>query len=129
MAFLLTTYLVKRQLSTKLYASLFVFYFFKQQICIFSQKLSNENKQQLHKIQKGPTSLLYHVLLKKQNECIDYRLIILFFNILSYSEVPNRRADRNKRAGLETNSTLPAFLLSKLINEQGGIFGLLHEKL
>ena len=25
--------------------------------------------------------------------------------------------------------TLPAFLLSKLINEQGGIFRLLHEKL
>ena len=46
-----------------------------------------------------------------------------------YSEVPNRRADRNKQAGLEKNSTLPAFLLSKLINEQGGIFCLLHEKL
>ena len=27
------------------------------------------------------------------------------------------------------NSTLPAFLLSKLINEQDGIFCLLHEKL
>ena len=27
------------------------------------------------------------------------------------------------------NSTLPAFLLSKVINEQGGIFCLLHEKL
>ena len=40
-----------------------------------------------------------------------------------YSEVPaNRRAVRNKRAGLGKNSTLPAFLLSKLINEQGGIF-------
>ena len=47
----------------------------------------------------------------------------------SYSEVPNRRADRNKRAGLRKNSTLPAFLLSKLINEQGEIFCLLHEKL
>ena len=46
-----------------------------------------------------------------------------------YSEVPNRRADWNKRAGLEKNSTLPAFLLSKLINEQGGIFCLLHKKL
>ena len=46
-----------------------------------------------------------------------------------YSEVPNRRADRNKQAGLEKNSTLPAFLLSKLINKQGGIFCLLHEKL
>ena len=49
--------------------------------------------------------------------------------LLNYSEVPNRRADRNKRAGLEKNSILPAFLLSKLINEQSGIFGLLHEKL
>ena len=46
-----------------------------------------------------------------------------------YSEVPNRRADLNKRAGLGKNSTLPAFLLSNLINEQGGIFRLLHEKL
>ena len=47
----------------------------------------------------------------------------------TYSEVPNRRADRNKRAGLGKKSTLPAFVLSKLINEQGGIFCLLHEKL
>ena len=46
-----------------------------------------------------------------------------------YSEVPNRRADRNKQAGLEKNSILPAFLLSKSINKQGGIFCLLHEKL
>ena len=46
-----------------------------------------------------------------------------------YSEVPNRRADRHNRAGLEKNSILPAFLLSKLIDKQGGIFGLLHEKL
>ena len=45
-----------------------------------------------------------------------------------YSEVPNRRADRNKRAGLEKIAKL-AYLLSKLINEQGGIFRLLHEKL
>ena len=48
---------------------------------------------------------------------------------IAYSEVPNRRADRNKRAGLGKDSTLPAFLLSKLINEQGGILCLLHEKL
>ena len=40
----------------------------------------------------------------------------------SYSEVPNRRADRNKQAGLEESATLLAYLLSKLINEQGGIF-------
>ena len=46
-----------------------------------------------------------------------------------YSEVPNRRAGRNKRAGLEKSATLLAYLLSKLINEQGGIFRLLHEKL
>jgi hypothetical protein len=30
---------------------------------------------------------------------------------------------------LEKNATLLAYLLSKLINEQGGIFCLLHEKL
>ena len=48
---------------------------------------------------------------------------------VNYSEVPNRRADRNKRAGLEKSATLLAYLLSKLINEQGGIFRLLHEKL
>ena len=40
---------------------------------------------------------------------------------ISYSEVPNRRADRNKRAGLEKNATLLAYLLSKSINEQGGM--------
>ena len=45
-----------------------------------------------------------------------------------YSEVPNRRADQNKQAGLEKSATLLAYLLSKLINEQGGIFRLLHEK-
>ena len=42
--------------------------------------------------------------------------------MFNYSEVPNRRADRNKRAGLEKSGTLLAYLLSKLINEQGGIF-------
>ena len=49
--------------------------------------------------------------------------------VVVYSEVPNRRADRNKRAGLEKSATLLAYLLSKLINEQGGIFCLLHDKL
>ena len=39
-----------------------------------------------------------------------------------YSEVSNRRADQNKQAGLEETETLLAYLLSKLINEQGGIF-------
>ena len=46
-----------------------------------------------------------------------------------YSEVPNTRADRNKRAGLEKSATLLAYLLSKLINKQGRMFRLLHEKL
>ena len=46
-----------------------------------------------------------------------------------YSEVPNKRADRNKRAGSEKSGTLLAYLLSKLISKQGGIFRLLHEKL
>ena len=50
-------------------------------------------------------------------------------NCIFATEVPNRRADRNKRAGLEKSATLLAYLLSKLINEQGGIFRLLHEKL
>ena len=45
------------------------FNFFKQRLCIFCQKLSNENKQRLYKIQKSLTSLFYHVLLIKQNEC------------------------------------------------------------
>ena len=42
-----------------------------------------------------------------------------------YCEVPHRRADRNKRADLEKSTTLLAYFLSKLINEQGGIFRLL----
>ena len=47
----------------------YFFNFFKQRLCIFSQKLSNENKQRLYKIRKRPTSLFYHVMLIKQNEC------------------------------------------------------------
>ena len=39
--------------------------------------------------------------------------------MMNYSEVPNTRADLNKRAGLEKSATLLAYLLSKLINEQG----------
>ena len=47
----------KRQLSTKQYASLlFILLFFKQRLYIFCQKLSNENKQRLYKIQKRPTT-------------------------------------------------------------------------
>ena len=49
--------------------------------------------------------------------------------VCTYSEVPNRRADRNKRAGLEKKCHPACLLLSKSINEQGGIFRLLHEKL
>ena len=49
--------------------------------------------------------------------------------VSTYSEVPNRRADRKQRAGLEKTATLLPYLLSKLIKEQGGIFHLLHEKL
>ena len=72
MAFLLTTYLVKSQLCIyKIVYKLFIYFsFFKQRLCIFSEKLSNENKQRLYKIQKRPTSLFYHVLLIKQNECM-----------------------------------------------------------
>ena len=50
------------------------------------------------------------------------------FDLLTeYSEVPNRRADRNKRAGLEKKGHPACLLLSKLINEQSGFFCLLHE--
>ena len=56
--------------------------------------------------------------------------IFIFCNSsLIYSEVPNRPADRNKRAGLEKNATLLAYSLSKSINEQGGIFRLLNENM
>ena len=53
---------------------------------------------------------------------------LVIFSKYVYSEVPNTRADRNKRAGLEKNATLLAYLLCKSINKQGGIFHLLHEK-
>ena len=56
-------------------------------------------------------------------------LILKLVSKLNYSEVPNRRADWNKRAGLEKSAKLLAYLLSKLINKQGGIFRFLHEKL
>ena len=42
-----------------------------------------------------------------------------FEGVFNYSEVPNKRADQNKRAGLEKSATLLAYLQSKLINEQG----------
>ena len=60
----------ENQLSTKYFKIVHMqVFFFKQWLYIFSLKISNENKQRLHKIQKHPTSLFYHVLLKKQNEC------------------------------------------------------------
>ena len=52
------------------------------------------------------------------SEGISHRNFILLLNFNSYSEVPNRRADRNKRGGLEKSAPLLAYLLSKLINEQ-----------
>ena len=58
------------------------------------------------------------------NECT-----LAHYVATKYSEVPNRRADRNKRAGLEKSAKLLAYLLSKLRTEQGGIFRLLREKL
>ena len=54
-----------------------------------------------------------------------YRPVVVAY----YSEVPNRRADRNKRAGLGKKCHPACLLLSELINEQSGIFRLLHEKL
>ena len=42
-------------------------------------------------------------------------LIVYNVHINIYSEVPNRRADRNKRAGLEEIATLLAYVLSKSI--------------
>ena len=57
------------------------------------------------------------------------RPIQLCIILFTYSEVPNRREDRNKRADLEKSATLLAYLPSKLINEQSGIFRLLHAKL
>ena len=58
--------------------------FFKQQLCIFSQKLSNKNKQRLYKIQKRPTSLFYHALLIKQNECMYVHIYYLPLGLCQY---------------------------------------------
>ena len=64
-------YLMESQLSTKFASFLLLSNrSVKQRLYIFSVILSNKNKQQLYKIQKRPTSLFYHVLLIKQNECI-----------------------------------------------------------
>ena len=48
--------------------------------------------------------------------------LLLEVSKATYSEVPNRRAPRNIRAGLEETASLHAYLLSKLIHEQSGIF-------
>ena len=61
--------------------------------------------------------------------CLVFKQGYKIRKVFAYSEVPNRRADRNKGAGLEKSATLLDYLLSKLINKQGGIFRLLHEKL
>ena len=63
---------------SKLFILLIFLNSFKQQLCIFSQKISNKNKQQLYKIQKRPTGLFYHVLLIKQNECSCSNMIWTF---------------------------------------------------
>ena len=62
------------------------------------------------------------MLLKKNWVLVFSFIYLVLVDVMDYSEVPNRRADRNKRAGLEKSGTLLAYLLSKLINEQGGIF-------
>ena len=76
----------------------------------------------------NPIKVFQALLAAKTNKfCLAFRISSI--QNLPYSEVPNRRADQNKRAGLEKSATLLAYLVSKLINEQGGIFRLLHEKL
>ena len=65
------------------------------------------------KIKCHPTSSFY--LIGNQDNYATY--------LSKHPEVLNRRAD------LEKSATLLAYLLSKLINEQGRIFCWLHEKL
>ena len=64
------------------------------------------------KIKCHPTSSFY--LIGNQDNYATY--------LSKHPEVLNRRADRNKWADLEKSATLLAYLLCKLINEQGGIF-------
>ena len=89
MAFLLTT----KWKVNNLWYSLQAFYFsnsFKQRLCIFSKKLSNENKQRLYKIQKSPTSLFYHVLLiKLRNFVIEGVVCQQLEEIASHSSITN----------------------------------------
>ena len=102
-----------------------VFYFFifsKQRLCIFSQKLSNENKERLYKIQKHPTSLFYHVLLIKQNECICSRQRVVRKSSSSHQSscqaiklwcdqsVNIRIADRNLHIDMHCTCMFPAWI-------------------
>ena len=72
---------------------------------------------------------MFEGLLKVIHHSRNTPSIVLDFPIYNHSEVPNRRADQYKRAGLEKSANLLAYVLNKLINEHGGIFLLLHEKL
>ena len=64
-------------------------------------------------------------------KCKNIEILIGFAYLQTskYSEVPNRRADRNKWTGLEKRVTLLAYLLSKVINEQGGFFSFITWKI
>ena len=72
-----------------------------------------------------------NIAIHKINTSLNYipNFILFFWIFAIYSEVPDRQADRNKQAGLKKNANLLTYLLSKSINEQGGIFRLLHKKL
>ena len=50
-----------------------------------------------------------------------------FFNLGTLKSLIDEQTRINEQ-GWKKNSTLLAYLLSKIINVQGGIFGLLHEK-
>ena len=53
---------------------------------------------------------------------------VSFYRLLTLKSLIDEQTEINEQ-DWKKNSILPAFLLSKLINEQGGIFSLLHEKL
>ena len=62
--------------------------------------------------------LIYSLTILPWKKKLVWHRFVLLRN--SYSEVPNRRADRNKQAGLEKNSIMSAFLLCKLICKRAG---------
>ena len=97
----------------------------KQPFFLRKQKFASQFFCPWHNVSSQKEHIFPHPVLDHRWECLP----LTNFGLQPYSEVPNRRADRNKRAGLEKSATLLAYLLSKLINEQGGIFRLLHEKL